>query len=323
MTKVIAEVGNNHLGSVELALAHVDAASRAKADIVKFQYIIPENVIVKASQRYQHVSSTLAETQYERWKRVCLDGEQLQTVRQYCIEKNIEFMCTPFCYESLEWVADNCDRIKIASSDSMWWDFVDKCIDKDKEILASTGVSSWQEICELAQKLPEGSTIFHCISEYPTPIEHATFGDLKKLQEFSHIKVGLSDHTVGTLAPIMVSAHGLSYIEKHFILSRTIPGGDKELSVDEQELAEICQAVRLSENFNKTKDWNVELRPNFARGLYYRKSLQSGTVLSDDDIIALRPGKGCDFNANEKDKLLGKVLKHSVLEQGVIKKDDF
>ena len=323
MTKIIAEVGNNHLGNLELALAHVDHAARAGADIIKFQYIIPENVITRDVKTYSHVSSHGHEKQFDRWKRVCLSAEDLSRVRDFCYKNSTEFLCTPFCFESLDWVSQNCEKIKISSSDSVWWEFVDKCVGTKKEVLASTGISNHDEVQTLAAKLSPGSTIMYCQSNYPTKYSDLTLGEIENLKKFKHLKVGVSDHTEGNLVPIAISLMGLSYIEKHFILSRNIPAGDAALSIEPSELAEIRKSVDLYPRLSETQKVEPQLTSSFKRGLYYNSDLPKGHVISSSDIKILRPFDPSDFHQNELMRVLGKKLLRAAAKGSAIKEHDF
>jgi N,N'-diacetyllegionaminate synthase len=320
MTKLIAEVGSNHLGSLELACAHIDAAKSAGADIVKFQFIIPRNVIRSSEPTYPHINNLLNETQRERWERVSLTINEMDAVHQYCEKVGIEFLCTPFCFESLEWVAEHCDRIKIASSDSGWHEFVQACINAGKEILISTGVSDYAEIKALSEILPEGSTLFHCVSQYPASLEKSYLGDLDFIRSLPNVQAGLSDHSKGIVLPVSLALSGLSYIEKHFIISRSLPAGDASLSVEPDELQQMALACSLVKVKDQTSEGiqKSELSGKFNRGLYFARELSRGDILSADDVVALRPQDGSGFSANELHSIIGRQLTKDVSsEQGV------
>jgi len=307
--KIIAEVGNNHLGSVELAVEHVRQAAKAGADIVKFQLIIPKNVISYSEPLYPHVENLLNENQRERWERVCLSIKEMEIVKNYCKTQHIEFLCTPFCFESLEWVADNCERIKIASSDALWGKYLDACVKTGREVLISTGICSQAQIADIAVRLPPGSTIMHCVSSYPTPLAETCLGDLLELKKYENLKVGLSDHTVGVELPIAACLLGLSFIEKHFILDRSIPGGDRELSINPAELATICRAAALGDCMDlRSTKVRSPLARRFDRGLYASKFLTKGVIIQEGDLREMRPLVDGGFHANDLEFLIGRTL---------------
>jgi len=307
---LIAEIGNNHLGSIELAFEHIYQAKENGADIAKFQLIIADNVVSKQQKSYKHVQNYLKETQYDRWSRISFNYKQMEQIKKYCDSLSIEFMCTPFCFESLDWVADNCNRIKIASSDSTWNNFVLRAKSKGKQVLISTGVMTLEELHNISYNLDKQDVIMHCISEYPVNTDKAQLGNIDFLKDNYSTHIGYSDHTEGMHASMIAAAKGVYCIEKHFIISKEIPAGDRIVSCTPKEILDFshyldCLINNGSSNWSRSNILNKEL---FERSIYSKSILHAGSILKESDLLMLRPFNNSGFGSNEIENVVGRRL---------------
>ena len=307
---IIAEIGNNHLGSLELAFEHILQAKESGADIAKFQLIIADNVVSKRQQSYKHVQNHLMETQHDRWSRISFNYKQMEQVKAYCDLVGIEFMCTPFCLESLDWVAENCNRIKIASSDSTWEKFVVSAKLKGKQVLISTGVMTLDELDSISYNLDEQDVIMHCVSEYPVNTDSAHLGKIDFLRNNYDMHVGYSDHTQGMHASMIAATKGVYCIEKHFIVSNKIPAGDRMVSSTPLEISDFSQYLDCLDN-NPAGHWresDIVNKELFERSIYAKSELCAGSIVRESDLVMLRPFENEGFGSNEVKDVIGREL---------------
>ena len=291
-TKIIAEIGNNHLGSFDLAIEHCEKAAQAGADAVKFQYIIPENLVQPNLETLPHVKALGDKYQLNRWKKVCLAQNDFDRIVASCQKIGIEFMCTPFCFESLEWVASNCNTIKISSGDSNFIPLIKRAIEKSDQVIISTGLSNKENIEELRSLVrPQQDCVMHCVSTYPHDLSNSNLGQIEYLKSVFTSFVGFSDHTVGTTAPMIAIGLNVYALEKHFITDKSLPAGDAQVSATPAELYEI---VRFRDAFHEqssthfTND-SLPLRKIMRRGVYAKSILPEGSEITLDDLKFIRP----------------------------------
>ena len=305
---IIAEVGTNHLGSLDLALEHVDEAVKCGVDVVKFQALLPNNVVHKKQPIYGHVEDRVSRYQVDRWKRGALSLADLEKVSNYCDQLNVIFMCTPFCFESLEWVSENCSMIKISSSDSIWVPFVERALGFHKPLVISTGISEQQDLEWLATIMRPTDTILHCISSYPTKVAELALSRYEHLKTQFTCQKGMSDHTEGTsISKVLLASKRPAIFEKHFILSRTLPAGDRFVSIEPNELSDLVSFRNLILEVASTEYVafaSPSLKSSFSRSLYATRNLEAGEPLSAHNSVALRPAVANGLSCNEG-KLFG------------------
>ena len=146
-------------------------------------------------------------------------------------------MCTPFCLESLDWVAEQCESVKISSGDSNFLPFIKRAIDKSNQVYVSTGLSDKNNIDQLKSILrPQQDCIMHCVSDYPHDLQRSNLGQINYLKSYFETFVGFSDHTAGTTAPMIAIGLNVYAIEKHFIIDKSLPAGDVAVSITPSEL---------------------------------------------------------------------------------------
>lgn len=327
---IIAEAGVNHNGSLELARKLVDAAFAAGADAVKFQTFKTENLLRKDAPKaeYQMRETDKNETQYEMLKKLELDENMHESLINYCREKGIQFLSTPFDHESLNLLTDKFDLpyIKIPSGELTNGPLLLKAAQTDKPIILSTGMSSLGEI-ELAlavlafgylnqqdspslfafkkayisneghKALQNKVVLLHCTTEYPTLYEDVNLRAMDTLKSAFGLPVGYSDHTLGISVPIAAVARGAKVIEKHFTLDRTLPGPDHQASLQPEELAMMVRCIReVERSLGSPRKFPVEnelANMSVARkSIVASKDIRKGEMFSEDNISFKRPGSG-------------------------------
>jgi N,N'-diacetyllegionaminate synthase len=309
---IIAEAGVNHNADPALALRLVDEAAAGGADAIKFQTYTASSLVTKTAPKYyvdtmdqwlkKEAPSGFQVDEFSQ-----LDGLSKQayvTIQNRCRERKIIFLSTPFD----EFTADFLDELevpafKIASGDITSHQFLRHVAKKKKPILLSTGCSTLEEIEEALDVIKGAGNytiaLLHCTLSYPTALEDANLNMMKTMQTaFPDHPVGLSDHTLGTLAPVIAVSHGARLIEKHFTIDKTLgKSTDHFMSVDSKELKAMVTQVRDAEKvmgLSEKKSVPCEdlARQYARRSLVARRRVPSGAVICSEDLILKRPGTG-------------------------------
>ena len=314
---VVAEIGMNHNGKLELAKEMIEAAASSGADAVKFQTYTTEKYF---SDDY---------SDFERRQEYELKPEWYETLQEAAESQDVVFMSTPFDRESVDLLEKiDVPCYKIASFDVTNHHLVRYIAEKEKPIIMSTGYSTHSEIAEAVEVIKEAGNqqliLLHCISEYPTPLERMNLQAIKTLKSAFETPVGLSDHSQGsTVAPVTATAMGASVIEKHFTLDNDLPGYDHAMSETPETFEKLTTDIEqtheaLGDGDLHPTDDEKESLPGARRTLHWNGSYKKGQTITQNMILPLRPGGG--MSVDELQYLLGEKLAEDVEERSKIKR---
>jgi len=326
---VIAEVGVNHEGSMELAKRLVDEAKEGGADAVKFQSYKAETLASKDSPSYWDTNEEPTTSQYELFKKHdSFWKDEMQELKDYCDQVGIEFMSTPFDIESADFLNEMMDVYKISSSDLTNKPFIEYLCGFNKPIILSTGASSLSEIAEAVswiEKHGNPLALLHCVLNYPTPDENANLGMIIDLKaKFPDKIIGYSDHTLPKDMKIceMATMLGSVIIEKHFTHDKTLPGNDHYHAMDKEDLK--VYRDNLERTFEILGSFKIEAlddeepaRQNARRSLVADKFIPKGKVIEKSDLTFKRPAHG--VSPKFIDEVVGKVASKDIKDDDVIK----
>ncbi len=329
-TLIIAEAGVNHNGSLDRALALVDVAAAAGADIVKFQTFRAEALASAAAPKaaYQKEATGEAGAQLEMLRALELDAAAHRRLAAHAAQRGIEFLSTAFDEASLDLVLSlGVKRLKVPSGEITNAPLVLKMARSGLPILLSTGMADLAEI-ETAlgvlafgyaappeaapspaafrvallgdagkQALAGRVAVLHCTTQYPAPVEDANLRAMATIAQRFGLPVGYSDHTEGIAVATAAVALGATVIEKHFTLDRTLPGPDHRASLEPGELEAMVAAIRAVERAlgSPEKRATASERPNIAvarKSLVAARPIARGETFTPDNLTALRPGGG-------------------------------
>lgn len=317
---IIGEAGVNHNGDISLAKKLIDEAVNSKVDAVKFQVFIPELGISRhtAMAEYQKSNLGLSKSQLEMVKEFELSFDQHVELYEYCKQKNITYLSSPFDIPSVEFLSTIVPFFKIPSGEIINLPYLRKIASYGKDVVLSTGMSTLNEISEALEILTNNGlrksqiTILHCTSNYPCAFENVNLRSMLNIKEQFGVKVGYSDHTLGIDISIAAAALGASVIEKHFTLDKKLIGPDHKASLEPNELKEMVSSIRIIEtalgNYEK-KPTNSE-QNNITVGrksIVARRHIKSGEIFSEENIICKRPGNG--LSPMLWDSVIGKKAK--------------
>lgn len=303
-TFIIAEAGDNHNGSRELAFRLIDKAVEAGADCVKFQTFITEEIISKRAEKaeYQKAATGSDESQYQMVKKLELSFEQFRELQKYAEKRGITFLSTPFDIPSVEFLDSiNIPCFKIPSGEITNLPYLIKIAETGRDVIMSTGMAELNEIESAINILREhGSgdiSLLHCNTEYPTPYEDVNLRAMLTLKEKFGVRVGYSDHTQGIEVPIAAVALGAEIIEKHFTLDHNMEGPDHKASLEPDELKQMVDGIRKTEkalgNGIKTASPSEKKNIQIARkSIVARRNIEKGEILTEENLAVKRPGNG-------------------------------
>lgn len=309
---IIAEAGVNHNGNIEIARKLVDEAVLAGADAVKFQTFKAENLVCKDAKKaaYQMETTDSSESHFDMLKKLELTPEMHRELIQYCAEKNIMFLSTPFDIDSLRYLTEcGIEIIKIPSGEITSYPYLREVGRTGKPVILSSGMSRLEEIQDAINVLREyGSseiTVLHCNTEYPTPYVDVNLKAMLTIKEKLGVDVGYSDHTPGIEVSVAAAALGAAVVEKHFTLDKNMEGPDHKASLEPDELREMIRQIRNIEaalgNGQKvpsdSERKNIEI---VRKSIVAKRDIKQGDVFTEDNLTTKRPGSGiCPMRWNE------------------------
>ncbi len=332
---IIAETGCNHNGSLEIAKQMVDAAHAAGVDAVKFHTFSAEALISKYAPKadYQKDTTGDADSQLEMTKKLELTHENFLILRDYTRSLGMDAFSTGFDLGSVDFLMESGQSIwKIPSGELTNLPLLRRVGGfrvENKRLLLSTGMATIEEIRACVEVLVEAGTpreciiLLHCNTEYPTPDEDVNISaicDIKR--NFPDLPVGLSDHSLGSVAAVAAVAMGASVIEKHLTLDKSMPGPDHKASASPEELADLVSCVRRVEKMYGVGEKIVtpSERKNMIvarKSVVAARPIKAGEVLTEDNVTTKRPGNG--ISPMLWDEVLGSVAPCDFEEDELIK----
>jgi sialic acid synthase SpsE len=330
---VIAEAGSNHNRDIGVARALIDAAAAAGADAVKFQTFTADGLVARTSDPIATLTDEFGKygrTVHEMFAAAEMPSEWLPQLRDYCEQKGITFLSTPFDEHSADLLeALDMPAYKVASYEIVHLPLIRHIARKGKPVLISTGMASIGEIEEAVSAVrAEGNdqvAIFHCPIGYPVPPENVNLAVIDTLRQTFGIPVGLSDHTRGVAIPIAAVARGADMIEKHYTLDRSQRGPDHAFAIEPDELATLVQGCR--DAFSAIGDPRKVCLPSeqlhYVRGrrsLFAAVSIPEGTTITGDMLAILRPGIG--LAPKLRDTIVGRRARRSIAPFDPIRWED-
>lgn len=299
---IIAEAGSNHDGKLDQAKELIDIAADSGADAVKFQVFVADEMAAKTESEIARVDIAGCKTLHELYKSLEIPQEWLAELASYAGERGIIFLCTPF-YEQ---AVDELDKIgapafKVASFELVHLPLLRYIARKGKPIILSTGMANLGEVEDaIAAIISEGNeqiVLLHCGSGYPHRVEDVNLAAMDTLKQAFSYPVGYSDHTLGITIPVAAVARGAKAIEKHFTISRDLPGPDHSFALEPPELKMMVREIRDTEkaigNPQKTvTDSELVRYKRGRRSIFAKVDIPRGTRINPEMLAILRPGIG-------------------------------
>jgi len=323
---IIAEIGNNHQGSLELGKNLIDLAVDAGADIVKFQMRCLEDLYQEG-----HSNDLGAEYTLDLLNKFELPKNELFELFDYSKERGIIPLCTPFDIKSFEYLeAYGITGYKIASADLTNFPLIDKIINTGKHFILSTGMSDESEIESITRYIRERTNNFsllHCNSTYPAPFNEINLSFMRRLKDYQPRFIGYSGHERGYEVPIAAVAMGAKVIEKHFTIDKGLEGNDHRVSLLPNEFKQMVTAIRnvetsLGKNTTRKISQAERInRENLAKSLFLTKSMEKGQNVGLVDCEVKSPGIG--LSPLEFIEIEDKTLKKNKGKNEPLYKSDF
>ena len=325
---IIAEIGNNHNGSLDNAKQLVDLAAQSGAHSAKFQ--LRDMTSLYGDDGDEASENLGAQYTMDLLKRFQLSNKELLEVMQYSRQKGLVPLCTPWDEKSVDILDEfGVDGFKVASADFTNHGFLRYLAKTGKPLICSTGMASEEEIRESIKILKNAGAqyiLLHCNSTYPAPFKDINLSYLPMLGELGDCIVGYSGHERGFNVPVAAVALGAKVIEKHFTTDRSLEGNDHKVSLLPDEFENMVKAIKEiytslgSKGPRKLTQGEMMNRVTLAKSIYAAKDVEKDTMLDVADIIVKSPGRG--LQPNYLKELLSKPLKRSIKKGDVFYPED-
>lgn len=321
---IIAEAGVNHNGKVELARRLIDAAKATGADAVKFQTFKTEKILTRNTSMaaYQKDNLGSEDTQYQMVKALELTYGDFSSLKAYAESIGIDFLSTPDEEESLDFLADELKLpwLKIGSGEVTNLPFLRRIAAKQKPLILSTGMSTLGEVERAVRVIREVTTqdlvLLHCTTNYPCPSEEVNLRAMQTLKQAFNLRVGYSDHTIGSEVPVAAVALGAEIIEKHLTLDKEMAGPDHRASLNPAEFAEMVRQVRaiekaLGDGIKWPNPSEEKIKPLVRRRIVAAHDLPIGTCIDWTHLCFKRADQG--LFVEQADSIIGRRLETSLM----------
>ncbi|BCD91426.1 N,N'-diacetyllegionaminic acid synthase [Francisella halioticida] len=328
---IIAEAGVNHNGSTELAKKLINVAADSGADAVKFQTFKAEKLVSRNAEKANYQKENMNDgddSQFSMLKKLELDIDTHSELINYCKQKNIMFLSTPFDHDSIYMLDElGLEVFKIPSGEITNLPYLRHIGSLNKKVILSTGMADIGEIEDALDTLLEAGTkkenitVLHANTMYPTPMEDVNLRAMVTIGRAFNVLYGYSDHTLGIEIDIAAVAMGASCIEKHFTLDKSMEGPDHKASLEPGELKEMVRAIRNIELAlgSAIKKPSKSETPNIAvvrKSIVAKTEIKKGDILTGNNMTVKRPGYG--INPMRWDEVLGSVATKDYEEDDLI-----
>jgi sialic acid synthase SpsE len=323
---IIAEIGSNHNGKMELAKKLILQAKQAGADCVKFQSWSKDSIFSRKTydDNYFVADDYRNRTDYNLEQIVeeySISEEELLEMKVYADELGIDCTSTPFSMKEADFLVNklNSPFIKVASMDLNNIPFLEYLAKKGLPIIISTGLSELYEIDKAIRVIEATGNkqiiILHCVSIYPPKDNQVNLNNILTLQrQYPNYPIGFSDHTLGVSIPLASVALGVCLIEKHFTLDKNMEGWDHKVSANFEEMSTIVQeSKRIIEAMGSFRINCIEdeaRRLSFRRSIVLTKNVKSGETIDSSMIDFKRPGTGIEPSFSKF--IIGRVAKKDI-----------
>jgi len=327
-TYIIAEIGINHNGDVDLAKEMIVSAKKCGVNAIKFQIFKTEDFVSNYNDTYSYISQgkSVTESMFSLFKRVELDKESWIEIFSFCHEQNIDAFATPQNESDLEFLLTLTDVpvIKVGSDDLTNLELLKSFARKGKPLIISAGMAYISEIDFALRAIRETGNeqvaVLHCTSSYPCNPEDVHLNKIRTIHQAFNVITGFSDHTVGSMAAIGAVVLGASIIEKHFTIDKNLPGPDHWFSADPKDMSDLVYSIRYIEKAMgqpviQPTPLELEMRKIARRSIVASTDIHRGQVIERRHMNLKRPGTGlspqniefiigkkalCDIKKNEQ-----------------------
>lgn len=323
---IIAEAGVNHNGNMDTAIKMIDVAKEAGVDIVKFQTSITSTSKYSEKANYQKETTGAEGTQLDMIKKLRLSFDQHRELKKYCDEVGIQYLSTPFDFESIDFLNSlGCEVWKVPSGEIVNIPYLRRIGKTGKNVIMSTGIGTLEEIenaMKLLRECGAGTiTLLQCTTEYPTPYKDINLRAMLTLKDRFGVEVGLSDHSMGIEIPIAAVAMGAKVIEKHFTLDRRMPGPDQRASIEPDELKTMVDSIRhveeaLGDGVKMPQEGEIENRHVSRKSIVANRDIKKGEIFTEDNIVPRHAGRG--ISPARWDEVIGKIAIRDFIEDEMI-----
>ena len=314
--KVIAEIGWNHCGDIELAKKFIDKAKDSNADYAKFQ---------TWSTKRLKPGTWDKDGRREIYNKAELTKNEHEELIQYCSSININFLSSVFSISDAQLLKEvGCDIVKIPSFESRNKELIEYCDRNFETLILSTGTSTFEEIKDSVQRIKKAILyLMHCVSVYPGTFQEANIPKMNRLKVLSH-NVGLSDHIPGVESAKIAIGEGAKIIEKHFTIDKSLPGRDNKFSILPDELKDLTSSIKMAHKALGKGSFEMksaeESNIKFRRSIYIVENIKKGDIFTTQNIRRIRPGYGLppkDFK-----NILGKKASRDLIRGNPLGLDD-
>ena len=310
-TFIIAEIGNNHEGSFNVACKLIKEAKKAGVDAVKFQTFKTEDFINPNDKK-----------RFRKLKKFELSYEEFEKLSVIAKNNKLKFISTPLDINSAIFLNNIVDCFKIASGDNNYYDLIKTVLNFDKPTFISTGLLDFIEVKSLVKFIKKIGfdfsklSLFHCVSDYPVSYEEANLLSIKFLKDKLPLTIGYSDHTIGKDASIIAASLGAKIIEKHFTFSNNFSKfRDHQISLNPQDMKQLVSSIRKTESmlgFEEKRIQNSEFKnlDSIRRSIYSANNLDKNSIIKKNMTKILRPAN--IYKPNDLNKILNKKIKKKI-----------
>ncbi|PIY79907.1 MAG: pseudaminic acid synthase [Candidatus Pacebacteria bacterium CG_4_10_14_0_8_um_filter_43_12] len=314
-TYIIAELSCNHQQKYEVAVQSIKAIAECGATAVKSQVYTPDTITIKSNKKYFKIGKTDlwdGQTLYNLYRKAYTPWEWIPKLKKLANTLGLDFFASAFDSTSIAFLESiNVPAYKVASLEIQDLPLIAKMAETQKPIIISTGVATQKDIynaintCRATQN--HQIAVLKCSSAYPTPLDEVNLLTIPDMKKRFRVHIGLSDHTLGALAPSIAVTLGATIVEKHFILDKRLGGPDAAFSLDKLEFKDLVQKIRQTEKIVGNVTYRLSNKQKnmkkLGRSLFVVENMHAGEMFTQKNVRSIRPGHG--MLPSELPKVLG------------------